>query len=170
MFQFPGSPRPRLCVRRAVPGRSPGRVPPFGDPRVRGRLRLTAAYRSLPRPSSSSCAKASAVRPTHLPRSRGAGAIGSCFFMSIIRFYRPRGAGDRLDVKNSVSRIFGYSRISSYEVFPLCACQGARMASARKTSTLKAGYRGRSLDEAAHIPSKPEGSLRLEERVSLERR
>ena len=50
-------------IRPPVPGRSPGRVPPFGDPRVGGRLRLTAAYRSLPRPSSPSCAKASAVRP-----------------------------------------------------------------------------------------------------------
>ena len=39
------------------------RVRPFGDPRVRGCVPLTADYRSLPRPSSASCAKASAVRP-----------------------------------------------------------------------------------------------------------
>ena len=43
------------------------RVRPFGDPRVEGCVPLTADYRSLPRPSSASCAKASAVRPTYLP-------------------------------------------------------------------------------------------------------
>ena len=48
------------------------RVRPFGDPRVEGCVPLTADYRSLPRPSSASCAKASAVRPTYLPaRLRG---------------------------------------------------------------------------------------------------
>ena len=39
------------------------RVRPFGDPRVEGCVPLTADYRSLPRPSSAPCAKASAVRP-----------------------------------------------------------------------------------------------------------
>ena len=46
------------------------RVRPFGDPRVEGCVPLTADYRSLPRPSSASCAKASAVRPTYLPAPR----------------------------------------------------------------------------------------------------
>ena len=41
----------------------PGGVAPFGHPRVKACLRLTEAYRSLPRPSSPSCAKASTVRP-----------------------------------------------------------------------------------------------------------
>src|SRR5262249_39938883 len=41
----------------------PGWVAPFGNPRVKACLRLTGAYRSLPRPSSPSCAKASTVRP-----------------------------------------------------------------------------------------------------------
>ena len=41
----------------------PGWVAPFGDPRVEACLRLTEAYRSLPRPSSPSCAKASTVCP-----------------------------------------------------------------------------------------------------------
>ena len=41
----------------------PGWVAPFGDLRVKACLRLTGAYRSLPRPSSPSCAKASTVRP-----------------------------------------------------------------------------------------------------------
>ena len=47
MFQFPAfasrmSGMPALCRR----------VAPFGNPRVKGRLRLPAAFRSLPRPSS----------------------------------------------------------------------------------------------------------------------
>ena len=41
----------------------PGWVAPFGNLRVKACLRLTEAYRSLPRPSSPSCAKASTVRP-----------------------------------------------------------------------------------------------------------
>ncbi len=38
-------------------------VVPFGNPRIRGHLRLPAAYRSLSRPSSPVRAKASAIRP-----------------------------------------------------------------------------------------------------------
>ena len=43
--------------------RSRRRVLPFGNPRIKGRVRLPGDYRGLPRPSSASCAKASAVRP-----------------------------------------------------------------------------------------------------------
>ena len=43
--------------------RSRRRVLPFGNPRIEGRVRLPGDYRGLPRPSSASCAKASAVRP-----------------------------------------------------------------------------------------------------------
>ena len=39
------------------------RVAPFGDPRIYGRLHLTVAFRSLPRPSSIFCAKASVMCP-----------------------------------------------------------------------------------------------------------
>ena len=70
MFRFPRLPRPALCVRAGAPGHGPGRVSPFGDPRIEGRLRLPAAYRSLPRPSSAPDAKASTVRPRHLPVPR----------------------------------------------------------------------------------------------------
>ena len=59
---------PRVAPSR--PMRSAGRrrtsvrrVRPFGDPRIVGRVPLPADYRGLPRPSSASCAKASAVRP-----------------------------------------------------------------------------------------------------------
>ena len=41
----------------------PRGVAPFGNLRVEACLRLTEAYRSLPRPSSPACAKASTVRP-----------------------------------------------------------------------------------------------------------
>ena len=41
----------------------PAWVRPFGDPRVEGCVLLAGDYRSLPRPSSAPCAKASAVRP-----------------------------------------------------------------------------------------------------------
>ena len=81
MFQFPGlSPRPYL-IQGGVPGHDPGRVPPFGDPRIKGCVLLPEAYRSLPRPSSTSCAKASAVRPwyLHLPSKVRTEKHGICF-------------------------------------------------------------------------------------------
>ena len=47
MFQFPAFASPYGDVRSST-----GRVVPFGNPRVKGHLHLTAAYRSLSRPSS----------------------------------------------------------------------------------------------------------------------
>ena len=58
-------PHGRMCSARGRQ-RSRWRVRPFGDPRVEGCVPLTADYRSLPRPSSAPCAKASAVRPAYL--------------------------------------------------------------------------------------------------------
>ena len=55
-----------VCVRLRAPGHCPRRVPPFGHPGIEGRLRLPRDYRGLPRPSSASCAKASAARPYFL--------------------------------------------------------------------------------------------------------
>jgi hypothetical protein len=55
----------------------PGRVAPFGDPRITARRRLPAAFRSPPRPSSALGAQASPARPMPLgapprgPRARG---------------------------------------------------------------------------------------------------
>ncbi len=66
MFQFPGLPPRALCVQARVAGIDPRRVFPFGDPRVTGRVPLTVDYRSLPRPSSASSAKASTACPFHL--------------------------------------------------------------------------------------------------------
>ena len=66
MFQFPRLPLPSLCVQLGVMGNDSHRVYPFGDPRVKGYVLLTVAYRSLSRPSSASYAKASTVCPYHL--------------------------------------------------------------------------------------------------------
>ncbi len=66
MFQFPKLSLAGLCVQPAVTGHDPSWVPPFVDLRVEGCVRLSAAYRSLPRPSSTSCAKASTVRSYYL--------------------------------------------------------------------------------------------------------
>src|SRR2546427_1705607 len=59
MFQFPGF-ASRL---RAITDLAAGGVAPFGDPGITACLQLPQAYRSLPRPSSPPCAKASTVRP-----------------------------------------------------------------------------------------------------------
>ena len=63
MSHFPPLASHRLCIQRAMTGHDSRRVSPFGHPRVEDCLRLTEAYRSLPRPSSPSRAKASTVRP-----------------------------------------------------------------------------------------------------------
>src|SRR5574341_1071098 len=59
-FSSPGS-LPALA--RRVIGLATDRVAPFGDPGITACLQLPQAYRSLPRPSSPLCAKASTVRP-----------------------------------------------------------------------------------------------------------
>ena len=63
----------RCFSSRGSPHRSSGddrppacRVAPFGDPWIKGCLLLPTDYRSLPRPSSPSRAKASAIRPCFL--------------------------------------------------------------------------------------------------------
>ena len=63
MFQFPSFPPDRLWIQRPVPRVEPGRVSPFGHPRINACTRLPEAYRSVPRPSSALGAKASTVRP-----------------------------------------------------------------------------------------------------------
>ena len=57
----------RVSLLRWQDGTPPAcRVSPFGHPRITGRSRLPAAFRSLPRPSSPPGAKASSVRLTVL--------------------------------------------------------------------------------------------------------
>ena len=52
-----------------VTGHCPGRVPPFGYPRIYACLRLPVAFRSLPRPSSAISALASTLRSCSLDLS-----------------------------------------------------------------------------------------------------
>ena len=63
MVHFPALPSTGLWIQPGIPRHDPRWVTPFGDLRVEACLRLTGAFRSLPRPSSSSGAKAFTVRP-----------------------------------------------------------------------------------------------------------
>jgi hypothetical protein len=63
MVHFPTLSSHRLWIQRRILRDEPERVSPFGHPRVKARLQLTGAYRSLPRPSSTPGAKAFTVRP-----------------------------------------------------------------------------------------------------------
>ena len=63
MSHFPPLASFRLWIQRRMTGHDSRRVSPFGHPRVEACLQLTEAYRSLPRPSSPSRAKASTVCP-----------------------------------------------------------------------------------------------------------
>ena len=69
MFHFPGlSPSRYHLIRRpalyeTVAQLSLGQVAQFGNPRIKACLQLPEAYRSLPRPSSPSNAKASTMCP-----------------------------------------------------------------------------------------------------------
>jgi hypothetical protein len=69
LISFPRATK-RFCFARCplppkggMPGYKARRVSPFGHPRVIGCLRLTGAYRSLPRPSSAPAAEASTPDP-----------------------------------------------------------------------------------------------------------
>ena len=61
MFQFPGCPPRRLWIHLRVSGHYPGRVSPFGYPRIDTCLQFPVAFRSLPRPSSAVGARASTL-------------------------------------------------------------------------------------------------------------
>ena len=61
MFQFPGCPPCKLWIHLQVSRHCPGRVPPFGYPRIVACLQLPVAFRSWPRPSSAVGALASTL-------------------------------------------------------------------------------------------------------------
>jgi hypothetical protein len=63
MVHFPGLSSARLWIQLAILRYAPERGAPFGYPRVKACLRLTEAFRSLPRPSSTPGAKSFSVRP-----------------------------------------------------------------------------------------------------------
>ena len=52
-----------LCIQHTMTGHDSSRIAPFGHLRIDVCLPLPAAFRSLPRPSSASDAKAFALRP-----------------------------------------------------------------------------------------------------------
>ena len=104
-------------VRPGVRGHDPARVPPFGHLRIDGCLPLPADYRSLPRPSSASCAKASAVRLVYLlfPKAapRGRGAVSSFYRYCIPEALASRdraGHNGPLVMMPSMSRAMQMSR------------------------------------------------------------
>ena len=63
MFQFPGLRSLASFTYQRCSDLSSEQVSPFGDPGITGCLLLPRAYRSLPRPSSATSAKASVVHP-----------------------------------------------------------------------------------------------------------
>ena len=63
MVHFPRLPSLALCIQARIRMHEHAWVSPFGHPRVKACLRLTGAYRSLPRPSSTLGTKAFTVRP-----------------------------------------------------------------------------------------------------------
>ena len=63
MVHFPRLPSLTLWIQVRILAHEREWVAPFGNPRIKACLRLTGAYRSLPRPSSTSVAKAFTVRP-----------------------------------------------------------------------------------------------------------
>src|SRR6266550_148898 len=73
-FSSPGL-LPSLALRMI--GLATDRVSPFGNPGITACLQLPQAYRSLPRPSSPPCAKASTVRPYALDLSVSVGFLNT---------------------------------------------------------------------------------------------
>ena len=63
MVHFPALSSTDLCIQSGIPRDYPRWVAPFGNLRVKAYLRLTEAFRSLSRPSSTPGTKAFTVRP-----------------------------------------------------------------------------------------------------------
>ena len=121
MFQFPGCPPRKLWIHLRVSRHCPGRVPPFGYPRIEACLQLPVAFRSWPRPSSAVGALASTpcsssldffvaflLRPTKL----------NMFFSS----FPFRFAFAPLPVPESMPYPFNWPLMN---LLFLCSCQGA---------------------------------------------
>ena len=67
MFHFPRFASAAYFIQPRMQRYGPLRIAPFGNPRIKGCLRLPTDYRGLPRPSSPVAAKASVMRPNSLP-------------------------------------------------------------------------------------------------------
>jgi hypothetical protein len=66
MFHFPGSCLRTLWIHVRMMSHNGHRIAPFGNPRIKGCLRLPVDYRGLPRPSSPAVTKAFIMRPNSL--------------------------------------------------------------------------------------------------------
>ena len=70
MFHFPRFASATYFIQSRMQRYGPLRIAPFGNPRIKGCLRLPTDYRGLPRPSSPVAAKASVMRPNSLPANK----------------------------------------------------------------------------------------------------
>ena len=77
MFHFPWCSSEALCIQTPVIPHDRYRVAPFGNLRIKACLPLPEAYRSLPRPSSPTDAKASIVRPFALNHKKSGIPLGN---------------------------------------------------------------------------------------------
>ena len=137
MFQFPRLPPAPYFIQVRAPGHDPRRVPPFGNPRIEGRLRLPGAYRSLPRPSSASRAKASAVRPWYLLLTEAHGIAYDILAPTIgkIRNHRCEDAAP----PEAGPLIIKISSLSRYEAVKVRGGRARLPAKARLSGALGAG-------------------------------
>src|SRR5207245_5894377 len=97
MFQFPGF----ASLLREMTDLAAGRVSPFGHPGITACVQLPQAYRSLPRPSSPPCAKASTVRPYALD-------LTACVSVMIPRHYTTPLVSCQRARKKQVSVVRGW--------------------------------------------------------------
>ena len=112
MFQFPGfAPDLVRCRHRCR------RVSPFGHPRVTGHLPLTAAFRSLSRPSSP-------PRATGIPRA----PLFTFFYLYALPLQQPhaqarRGFAGQTFAYIRLARFLRFSKIASFSRFAFPPCQ-----------------------------------------------
>ena len=111
MFQFPGCPPRKLWIHLRVSRHYPGRVPPFGYPRIVACLQLPVAFRSWPRPSSAVGALASTLCSSSLD-----------FFVASL--LRPTKLNMYLSFSSEKSMPYPFNWPSMILLF-LCSCQGA---------------------------------------------
>ena len=149
MFQFPGCPPHSLWIQLWVSGHYPGRVSPFGYPRIDTCLQFPVAFRSLPRPSSAVGARASTLcsysldffvalllRPTYnflpspfasvsgFPSASAPFDVSVWFFLSV-PLPSPASASASAFLVRFPSSLPFPLQLAYSESLSLCSCQGA---------------------------------------------
>ena len=125
MFQFPGCPPHSLWIQLWVSGHYPGRVSPFGYPRIDTCLQFPVAFRSLPRPSSAVGARASTLCSYSLD-----------FFVALLlrptyNFFHLSSASLPVSLplclRSMLGMVFSHYplQLAYSESLSLCSCQGA---------------------------------------------